>query len=270
MEEKYYSIGEAASIMGITVQTLRYYSKTNLVKPKYINQETGYRYYTADQFHYIDRIRYLQDLGLSLADITSIMEDGSVDYLLTHLKRQKQATEEELQKVQNHIDDIQWYIDYFTYIDDDHMPEIPYKKTLNTRYLAAVRCYPHDHPDDYHVRLNALRSSNAFRNIKFRRQFAYVLDYNSLVHKELDRQYLGMYLREPPDFDSDAIIKIPAGDYVCFRGRILTQEWNPAMAIALFENREKPTWVLSNEYEDSLVEFRQSMYEIQILYREHG
>ena len=52
-----YSIGEVSEIMGVSVQTLRYYSNINLILPKYVNPSTGYRYYSVDQFHFIDRIK---------------------------------------------------------------------------------------------------------------------------------------------------------------------------------------------------------------------
>ncbi|WVU49804.1 MerR family DNA-binding transcriptional regulator [Fusobacterium nucleatum] len=32
-----YSIGEVSEIMGVSVQTLRYYSNINLILPKYVN-----------------------------------------------------------------------------------------------------------------------------------------------------------------------------------------------------------------------------------------
>ena len=36
-----YSIGEVAKIMGVSIQTLRYYSSINLLQPKYTNPATG-------------------------------------------------------------------------------------------------------------------------------------------------------------------------------------------------------------------------------------
>lgn len=60
--KRLYSIGETAKLMGISVQTLRNYSNLSILRPYYINEQTGYRYFTFEQFHYIDRIRYLRTL----------------------------------------------------------------------------------------------------------------------------------------------------------------------------------------------------------------
>ncbi len=73
MKEKY-TIGETAVLLGVSTQTLRYYDKIGLLPPKYIDEETGYRFYSYNQFHYIDKIKYLQGFGLSLEEIKVIIK----------------------------------------------------------------------------------------------------------------------------------------------------------------------------------------------------
>lgn len=92
--KEYYRIGETASLMGITTQTLRFYDKIGLVKPIKIDQ-TGYRYYAYEQFHFIDRIKYLQSLGMPLDDIKEVMLSKKVERLLPFLDQQKKVLEEE-------------------------------------------------------------------------------------------------------------------------------------------------------------------------------
>lgn len=59
-----YSIGETARLLGVTTQTLRFYDKCGLLQPRHVDESTGYRYYSFNQFHYIDRIKYLQHFGV--------------------------------------------------------------------------------------------------------------------------------------------------------------------------------------------------------------
>lgn len=93
--KEYYRIGETASLMGITTQTLRFYDKIGLVKPIKIDPRTGYRYYAYEQFHFIDRIKYLQSLGMPLDDIKEVMLSKKVERLLPFLDQQKKVLEEE-------------------------------------------------------------------------------------------------------------------------------------------------------------------------------
>ena len=78
-EKECFSIGETAKICGVSVQTLRFYSKIDLIQPAYINEETGYRYYLSKQFQLIDRAKYLQKFGFSLKEIQKIFRMGKTD-----------------------------------------------------------------------------------------------------------------------------------------------------------------------------------------------
>ena len=51
-----YTIGEVAELLNISPQSLRFYDKAGVVVPVYTNPKTGYRYYSYDQIHYIDRV----------------------------------------------------------------------------------------------------------------------------------------------------------------------------------------------------------------------
>ena len=74
-----------------------------------------------------------------------------------------------------------------------------------------------------------------------------------------------MFLKEAPDFESEYIMEIPEGDYLCFKARILSDTWNPYFVKLFFSGKTKPPIVLANEYEDSLFEYSKSIYEIQML-----
>lgn len=45
-----YSIGEVSKIKGITIKALRYYHKMGILEPSYIDESSGYRYYSIEQF----------------------------------------------------------------------------------------------------------------------------------------------------------------------------------------------------------------------------
>ena len=74
MKERF-SIGETAKLMGISSQTLRYYSNEGLLEPDYIDKKTGYRYYSFNQLHFIDRIKYLRSLQIPLSDIKTALKE---------------------------------------------------------------------------------------------------------------------------------------------------------------------------------------------------
>jgi DNA-binding transcriptional MerR regulator len=264
--ENLYTIGETAALLGVTISTLRYYEKIRLLLPSYIDRETNYRYYTFNQFHIIDRIKYLQRFGLPLNDIHEIIHSGSVDKLLPFLEKQKQNHKQELKRIEATIDDIQWYIDYFTFLNKDKHIDSIYKVQLEKRYAIVAPGYPGELPiSNMEIRLAAIKARPELRNLNYLRQYAYIVNFDKLIQKTFWASNYFIYLRDKPDFTTEYLIELPAGEYICYRARILTNNWDPTNLIDFFKNKPKPKLVIANEFEENLVEYLGTQYEIQIL-----
>lgn len=261
-----YTIGETAALLGVTIPTLRHYEKVGLLAPCYIDPETNYRYYAFNQFHYIDRIKYLQRFGLPLKDIREIIHSGSVDKLLPFLRQQKQNQEQELKRIDATIKDIQWYIDYFTFLNNDEYNGSVYKVQLKKRYAIAAPGYPGELPiSNMEVRLAAIKARPELRNLNYLRQYAYIVDYDKLIQKTFWASKYFIYLRDKPDFPTEYLLELPEGEYICYRARILTDNWDPTPLLDFFKNKHKPKLVITNEFEENLVEYLGTQYTIEIL-----
>ena len=71
--------------MGITRKTLLVYEDMGLLKPAVKDEESGYRYYSADNMTQIRSIRSLQSLGLSLKEVAEYYYD--TENIAAHLAR---------------------------------------------------------------------------------------------------------------------------------------------------------------------------------------
>ncbi len=264
--KKLYSIGEVSSLLGISTQTLRYYDKIGVAQPAYVNEKTGYRRYTYDQIHYIDRIRYLQNFGLSLSEIRSALESGSTEDLVRYLAKRKKAIEDEMQALENKKEDISWYIDYYTHLGRNSFPDIPFKVKEEKRYVLAAP-FQENEPlygtAGYRLTQERFKEENA--GFAFLRQNGYILDFKSLMDCKIKPSHYFIYLKEKPEFEHKFITELPAGEYLCFRGKILAENYNVEYIKEFFEDNAKNHFVVANEYEDNFKEFRQCIYEIQIL-----
>lgn len=69
-----FKIGYFSKLNKISVKTLRYYDDLGILKPYKIDEESGYRYYSASQLPRLNRILALKDLGLSLKEIANILD----------------------------------------------------------------------------------------------------------------------------------------------------------------------------------------------------
>lgn len=98
-----YSIGEIAKLFHMNIRTLRYYDDIGVLKPAFINQETGYRYYSTEQFERLNTIRYLRALDVPLAKITEFFEEKDVDMILSLFLEQREKVRQrktELEKIE--------------------------------------------------------------------------------------------------------------------------------------------------------------------------
>ncbi|ADK03649.1 transcriptional regulator [Bacillus cereus biovar anthracis str. CI] len=71
-------ISEFASVGDVTVRTLRYYDKINLLKPSDYT-EGGHRLYTKDDLYVLQQIQSFKHLGFSLGEIQNIILQRDIE-----------------------------------------------------------------------------------------------------------------------------------------------------------------------------------------------
>lgn len=70
-----FSIGDFASHGRVSVRMLRHYDAIGLLPPAHVDATTGYRTYAAGQLSRLNRIVALKDLGFTLEQVGSILDD---------------------------------------------------------------------------------------------------------------------------------------------------------------------------------------------------
>lgn len=101
MEKKeLFQIGEVSKLFHISVGILRHYDKIGLLKPEYIDSETGYRYYSTRQFECLNTIRYLRALDMPLDQITLFLKNRNLDTIQELLLHQKEAVQQKRRELE--------------------------------------------------------------------------------------------------------------------------------------------------------------------------
>ncbi len=73
----------------VTIRTIRYYDKQNILKPSFVNAN-GSRFYTDGDFAKLQQILLLKYLGFTLDDIKEMtIEEPDSAYLCNTLRMQK-------------------------------------------------------------------------------------------------------------------------------------------------------------------------------------
>ena len=100
--KKYYKIKEIADKAGVTIRTLRYYDKIELLKPSYKN-DLNYRFYTDADLIELQKIISLKFLGFSIIEIKEIREVNKSEQT-EMLKKKKRLLEQKIKNL-NFIND---------------------------------------------------------------------------------------------------------------------------------------------------------------------
>lgn len=106
-------IGEMSKLFQIDIRTLRYYDEIDLFKPVLVDDKTGYRYYSIEQFEQLNTILYLKQLNISLKNIKSFLGNRDIDQILLLLTKQQQEIKQKIEeflliqkKIENRISQI--------------------------------------------------------------------------------------------------------------------------------------------------------------------
>lgn len=95
------SIGAFSKISNVTTKTLRYYDEIGLLKPDYVNHESGYRYYDVSQLRTVLLISRLKGYCFTLEEISMVLKEP--DSRLAVMMEQK---EESVHKRISHLNSV--------------------------------------------------------------------------------------------------------------------------------------------------------------------
>lgn len=94
--EKFYSVSQAAEIVGMTSETLRHYDRIGLVKPGKTDKWTGYRYYTEQEIARLNTVRALRCMDLPLQEIKRVLAFEDVGQVIDFLGRAEKRANDKI------------------------------------------------------------------------------------------------------------------------------------------------------------------------------
>lgn len=97
-QEKLYRIGEVARLFRLSLGTLRHYEEMGILTPARVDPDSGYRYYSAQQFECLNTIRYLRMLDFSLEQIADFLQNRDTEKMTQMLRAQKQIAHQKYQE----------------------------------------------------------------------------------------------------------------------------------------------------------------------------
>ncbi len=99
-KQGYYSSGQFARLARVSVRTIRFYDKQNILKPSYTS-ESGARFYTDQDLVSLQQILLFKYLGFSLDDIRQMTIDSADSSFMQHsLQIQEKLISDQIEQLQ--------------------------------------------------------------------------------------------------------------------------------------------------------------------------
>jgi len=245
-------VGDAAKIFNISAQTLRYYDKINLFKPKGI-EENGYRYYAFEQLDELDIILFLKKTGMSLESIHEYMERRSAQNSIALLEEQNNKLNEqikELKKMQKTLNRKVEYIKKWVEVDRDKEIEV---RNIVDRHVLAIKNNKKLGFDDFlEESLLSVMGLLQVNQNSFNNAIGVSLDKGSLIQGNY-QGYNRMYIELEKKSKNELYHIIPEGEYVCMYHSGPYEDTHITYKKMMKYIKEKNFEVVGDAIEDSLI-----------------
>lgn len=208
---KYLSIGQMGKLNNLSVQTLRHYEKVGILNPSYINEETGYRYYSMKDFNTIDLIKQCKALGLSLEEIKEVTNNyTSLESIVEILGNQKKLIAEkikELENIRNKVESLENKIDFSL---NQGINNIFIKYNEERKFIQYN--FKDRFSDEFEINLRKilLEVERDYENVNA--EIAFTVSYDDMGYTEYKNVMIN--LGENIDYKDEKIISMPKGNYL--------------------------------------------------------
>jgi DNA-binding transcriptional MerR regulator/effector-binding domain-containing protein len=217
---KMFLIGEIAKLFRMDVRTLRYYDEIQLFTPVFVDDITGYRYYSIEQFERLNTILYLKALNIPLKEIKQFLDNRNIRDILTLLKEQNERTEEkilEYKQIQRKINNLIHQIEDTT--KGDVSVEIR-DMMLPERMIITLKQRIHK-SESLEMPIRMLENNSNLKSSIFLGQVGLTISVTSLQQQQFD-EYNSIFVFVDPDhrnhthLNSGAML-LPAHQYLIIR-----------------------------------------------------
>lgn len=209
--EKYFTISEFAKLRNININSLRYYEKIGVLRPYYVDEKTGYRYYSPEQVSILDVILLCINFGMPLKELANhINENNTIDNKEL-FETGKKIAQERICDFQMELSKIEYTLRYLNNNQQFSGKKGFYKRNISERTIIT-REYTESLTD---VRRIEIESGELY-NYAQGKKYSPVFPAGLLVSHGSEKLQLKIFfeiVRE--DINDEGVITIPSGEFQC-------------------------------------------------------
>lgn len=206
------SIGELSKITGVHIKALRYYDSLDILKPEYVDPDTGYRYYSFQQKAVVDAIQFCVDIGVPLKQFGAYASEENTNIFYADLvRRGTSSLEERIAQMQERLERLK------EMQAEIIRAEISFQKnTPDIYYLPARTCWICPYDGKLLCEEARAVSKKTIMEI-FRYGLRLGNTYGLLLMRQDNTwmQFLFVDVQNPESGEYPQVLNIPAGNYLC-------------------------------------------------------
>ena len=139
--KNYFTISEFAKLRDININSLRYYEKLGLLKPAIIDENNGYRYYSAEQVSILNKIILCIQLGIPLKEMVEFLDEEGNLQSQKLLEKGRIIAQKRIQEMQNNLDYIEFSLKNIEENKDFSLNKGVYKRYFEERKIMITDFY---------------------------------------------------------------------------------------------------------------------------------
>jgi len=218
--KNYFTISEFAKLRDININSLRYYEKLGLLKPAFIDENNGYRYYSAEQVTLLNKIILCIQLGISLKEMMVFLdEDGNLESQKL-LEQGRIVAQQRIREMQNNLD----YIEYSLKNIEDNK-EYMTCSGVYERYIEERKVIITGYHENIYDQKKILSDVSKIYKYAQKKGMFPIMPAGQIMELDEEGKLRGRFFLEVLNAKEDEhVVKLPAGKYSC-----LQVELDPAL-----------------------------------------
>lgn len=209
--KKYFTISEFAKLRNVNINSLRYYEKIGVLRPCYIDEKTGYRYYSPEQVAILDVVRLCTNFGMPLKDLAEYIKNNNAIDNKELFETGKKMAQERISDLQDELSKIEYTLDYLNNNQEYSKEAGFYKRNISERRIVFKE-YSGSLTDVRRVEME----SGELYNYAQSKKYSPVFPAGLLVHYNNGEIQLKIFFEiMRKKIDDIHVTTIPSGEFQC-------------------------------------------------------
>lgn len=209
--DKYFTISEFAKLRNININSLRYYEKIGVLRPYYVDEKTGYRYYSPEQVSILDVILLCINFGMPLKELTNYINNEDMIDNKELFETGKKIAQERICDFQMELSKIEYTLQYFNNNQQYSEEKGFYSRNISERTVITL---------DYTGSLSDIRKieieSGKLYNYAQSKKFSPVFPAGLFISRNKEQMQTKIFFEiVRKNVEDKSVMTIPAGEFQC-------------------------------------------------------